>query len=420
MSIDTTHLWSSNHPGNFWLCQPEPSNEAWQRAIDAALPALQLLLPERDVDAILVQTLGEGRFGPDHWTLSFPKRVYYFVKPLLPRRLTRLMRRLYRSAPQSGEESRWPIEPRYAAFIWQVLAGIARQGSGHEFLIKSLWPEGRRFALVLTHDVESKVGLEYVRHIADLEESLGFRSSFNFVPEDYPFDDELIAELRRRGFEVGIHGLKHDGRLFDSRRGFEKRAVKINAYLKRVNASGFRAPLTIRNPEWMQSLDLAYDLSFFDTDPFEPIPGGVMSIWPFFIGRFVELPYTLVQDYTLTDVLKEDSPRLWLEKVQFIREHCGMALVNSHPDYLRDPSRLDVYSRFLKAMREEKDAWNALPCEVAGWWKARPASHDMTAVTLEEDGLVLSPLGGEAAMPSYHVSLEQADPARQPAPPVPA
>ncbi len=415
-----TNLWSSNHPRNFLLCQPEPSDEVWQRAIDAAWPALELPLPQRDIDAVLAQTLGEGRFGLDHWTLSFPKRVYYLVKPLLPRRLTRLLRRAYRPAPQSGEDIRWPIEPRYAAFVWQVLAGIARQSPGRRLSIKSLWPEARRFALVLTHDVESKIGLAYVRHVADLEESLGFRSSFNFVPADYPFDDALVDELRRRGFEVGIHGLKHDGRLFDSRRGFEKRAVKINAYLKRVNASGFRAPLTIRNPEWMQSLDLAYDLSFFDTDPFEPIPGGVMSIWPFFIGRFVELPYTLVQDYTLTDVLKEDSPRLWLEKVEFIREHCGMALVNSHPVYLREPSRLDVYSRFLRAMCEDKEAWNALPCEVAGWWKARPASQDLTAVTLEEDGLVLSPLHDQAAVASYHVSLEQPGHTLQPAPAIPA
>ena len=31
----------------------------------------------------------------------------------------------------------------------------------------------------------------------------------------------------------------------------------------------------------MQALEIEYDLSFFDTDPCEPIPGGTMSIWPF-------------------------------------------------------------------------------------------------------------------------------------------
>ena len=33
------------------------------------------------------------------------------------------------------------------------------------------------------------------------------------------------------GFEVGVHGLNHDGKLFQSRQIFEKRSHKINYYL---------------------------------------------------------------------------------------------------------------------------------------------------------------------------------------------
>ena len=72
----------------------------------------------------------------------------------------------------------------------------------------------------------------------------------------------------------------------------------------------------------MQALEVEYDSSFFDTDPYEPMPGGTMSIWPFFLGHFVELPYTLVQDHTLSVILGERTPRLWLDKVDFI-EHLG-------------------------------------------------------------------------------------------------
>jgi hypothetical protein len=121
----------------------------------------------------------------------------------------------------------------------------------------------------------------------------------------------------------------------------------------------------------MQALDVEYDLSFFDTDPYEPIPGGTMSLWPFEIGRFMELPYTLVQDYTLTSVLKETSPRLWVEKVDFIEKHYGMALVNTHPDYLTDCTMRRVYTAFLKAMSERTGYWSALPQSVARWWRAR-------------------------------------------------
>jgi hypothetical protein len=131
--------------------------------------------------------------------------------------------------------------------------------------------------------------------------------------------------------------------------------------------------MTHRNPEWMQALEIEYDLSFFDTDPYEPMPGGTMSIWPFMMGRFVELPYTLAQDHTLMVTRAERTPRLWLEKVEFIRRHHGLALLNAHPDYLRAPRHFAIYDAFLKSMSERNDYWHALPREAARWWRARAA-----------------------------------------------
>jgi hypothetical protein len=242
---------------------------------------------------------------------------------------------------------------------------------GRALTFRQFWPQGRLFALVLTHDIETEKGQAFVRAVADLEEGLGFRSSFNFIPERYPLDRDLMRELRQRGFEIGVHGLKHDGKLFDNQTEFARRAERINQHLREFEAVGFRAPLTIRNPEWMQALDIEYDLSFFDTDPYEPLAGGTMSIWPFTIGRFVELPYTLVQDITLSTVLGMETPSLWLDKVDFIERYHGMALINTHPDYLRDEKNWQIYADFLGAMTERADRWDALPCDAARWWRAR-------------------------------------------------
>ena len=49
--------------------------------------------------------------------------------------------------------------------------------------------------------------------------------------------------------------------------------------------------------------------STFDTDPIEPQPDGVRTIFPFLVERpdgssYVELPYTLAQDSTLFLVLR--------------------------------------------------------------------------------------------------------------------
>lgn len=138
---------------------------------------------------------------------------------------------------------------------------------------------------------------------------------------------------------------------------------------------------------------------FFDTDPFEPIPGGTMSIWPFFTGHFVELPYTLAQDCTLTSVLGETSPNLWLEKVDFIEKYHGMALLDSHPDYLREPANLKIYSTFLLTMKGREGYWHALPREVAQWWRNRAVETPfqnlemgtMAIATVVDEDIVMYP-----------------------------
>src|SRR5207248_6314063 len=45
------------------------------------------------------------------------------------------------------------------------------------------WPDGSKFAVVLTHDIEGRAGLRRCREVMRLEAELGFRSCFNFIPE---------------------------------------------------------------------------------------------------------------------------------------------------------------------------------------------------------------------------------------------
>jgi hypothetical protein len=70
----------------------------------------------------------------------------------------------------------------------------------------------------------------------------------------------------------------------------------------------------------------------------------------------------------------EETPRLWLSKVDFIARYYGMALANTHPDYLRRPGYWAVYDQFLRALRQRDDYWHALPREAAAWWRQRMLS----------------------------------------------
>jgi peptidoglycan/xylan/chitin deacetylase (PgdA/CDA1 family) len=409
LSVMMNDLWSSNTPQNFWKCVPDLPLEAWELAYANSFQAMNFPKEISDIQELITLSLGEGQFGPDHWQLGRLKRMYYKFRRFMPRRIVTFIKVLNLMNIQRFVSLGWPVEDRYVNFQRKVMkelmsfAGVTEQG----FIY--FWPQGKRFSFVLTHDIESNIGFEHIAEIADLEENLGFRSSFNFVPEKYPVDEALLNELKGRGFEIGLHGLKHDGQLFFSKQTFMDRAVRMNQYIRKHDIVGFRAPYTHRHPDWMQALDIEYDLSFFDTDPFEPLPGGGMSIWPFRIGKFIELPYTLVQDSTLRHTLSEETPQKWLQKVDFIRTHHGMALLNSHPDYLVEPEMKKIYTDFLLAVKEIGDYWHALPRDVAAWWRKRetltdreqPDEYMLASILLEKDEIHIQLPGKEGVSDAY-------------------
>jgi glycosyltransferase involved in cell wall biosynthesis/peptidoglycan/xylan/chitin deacetylase (PgdA/CDA1 family) len=261
--------------------------------------------------------------------------------------------------------------------VWPILPGSEIPPAGWQG-----WPEGKQFAFTLSHDVEGPAGLAKVRQLAELEMSLGFRSSFNFVPEgSYVVPPELRTWLMENGFEVGVHDLHHEGWLYRSRQHFQTSAGKINQWLKDWNAVGFRSGFMLHNLDWQRDLEILYDASTFDTDPFEPQPDGAGTIFPFRVKGnddrkgFVELPYTLAQDSTLFFVLKEKTNEIWKTKVRWLAEKGGMALLNLHPDYLAfngakpkaDEFSAQHYADLLQFVSREYAGryWPALPREVA-------------------------------------------------------
>jgi hypothetical protein len=296
------------------------------------------------------------------------KKAYYCVKPILPKRLQIFLRRIHINRILRSRTHLWPIDERKGSTPeeWQG------------------WPGGKKFALVLTHDIDSKEGLAKSGNLMELDERCGFRSCFFVVPERYQIPVGVLEGIVRRGFELSIHGLTHDGKLYSSRKVFQEKAMKINKYLKDWQSLGFRSPAMHHNLEWLRDLDILYDASTFDTDPFEPQPDGVGEIFPFWVPGagesrgYVELPYTLPQDFTLFVLMRESNIGLWQKKLDWIAERGGMALIISHPDYMNfqeekiryDQYPVNLYEEFLLFIRTryEGDYWNALPREVAHFW----------------------------------------------------
>ena len=294
-------------------------------------------------------------------------RVFYTLKPLIPRAVQLMLRS-------------WLIKlklPKYQE-VWPILEKAGRKPDNFKG-----WPQGKKFAVVLTHDVELIGGHNKVKSLLKMEKDLGFCSSFNFVPERYQVDPDLRSFIEEQGFEVGIHGLNHDGKLFQSRNLFRNRAEKINRYISDWNVKGFRAPAMHHNLEWIGDLDIEYDLSTFDTDPFEPQADPVETIFPFWVegknGGYVELPYTLPQDFTPYVLMRQKTIDIWKQKLDWVVSKEGMVLVNVHPDYLaldNSPPGLEefpinLYAELLNyiKLKYQDQYWNVLPKDIAQFWK---------------------------------------------------
>ena len=295
-------------------------------------------------------------------------------KPIIPRRLQIVIRRalVRRKLPHNNHA--WPIYP-----------GSARPPSNW-----SGWPNGKKFALVLTHDVDTQYGHDQCRLLTEIEARLGFRSSFNFVAEDYEISRQLLDYLTKEGFEIGQHGIHHTNP-FTTEKHFKEQAVQINGYLRKWNAVGFRCPSMYHKLEWIHNLDVEYDASTFDTDPFEPQPDGVGTIYPFWVPHenhktgFVELPYTLPQDFLLFILMKEKSLDVWKTKLEWIVGHGGMVLFITHPDYMsfnemprysEYPAR--YYEEFLIHIKSKYEGlyWHVTPKDVARFWAGNYRTDD--------------------------------------------
>jgi peptidoglycan/xylan/chitin deacetylase (PgdA/CDA1 family) len=358
-------------------------------------------------------------------------KIFYNIKPFIPRRLQIFVRRWIIAYKREKYGHIWPIDPA---------AGTPPEGWQG-------WPNNKKIALILSHDVDTQKGHDKCYRLMEIEEILGFRSSFNFVAEKYAVSKTLIEDLKNRGFEVCIHGLNHDGKLFSSRQIFDERAKRINGYLKEWGSTGFTSPSMHRNLNWMHALNINHSTSTFDTDPFEPQPDGAGTIFPFWVqnnsekmrpskndqfkhpkilrpsknvqfssrskkaklltgdiqkvfrgldveldaeidgngtlseGRkgYVELPYTLPQDFTLFILMKEKNNKIWKDKFDWIAEKGGMALFNSHPDYINfnkqkngyEEYDIKLYIEFLEYIKSRyKDQyWHMLPKDIARFWK---------------------------------------------------
>ena len=316
-------------------------------------------------------TPGREKLITQEWML----KAYYFVRGSLPDSVRRHLQRVYFGDWKIRPFPAWPVDFTVDNLHEEILRLSMQASHAEKVPFIWYWPDGAPNCLILTHDVETTAGRDFTPQLMDLDDSSGFKSSFQVIPEGrYAVPDKCVEKIRNRGFEFNIHDLNHDGRLYRQRDEFLRRAKKINHYAELYNARGFRAGSMYRMLDWYEAYEFSYDMSLTNVAHLEPKRGGCCTVFPFFLGKILELPLTTSQDYSIFHILNDYSIDLWKKQLDLIRQRHGLMTFLTHPDYLIEPRARKVYELLLGYLREMIDRekiWAALPREVDQWWRTR-------------------------------------------------
>lgn len=274
----------------------------------------------------------------------------------------------------------WPSERRLddlRASLWAAAA--ARSNVKLE---PPDYPGGRRGAVLLTHDIDSRREIAGIADLRGLERRFDLPSSIGFIPDVSWPDRQTFDELLGDGLEIYCHDVSHDGKLpykgASAMQGAFERFFEANAYARPL-VRGFRSGQLLMTAELLGILGdwFKYDLSLPDTERGGPYGSvaGCASVYPFLIDGLLEIPLTMPQDFFLANVERYNSAQMlavWRDKLELVLSNGGVAVLNTHPVWTtpNHPGNWTAYEGLLATIAQT-DAWVTTPSSLHEWLVGR-------------------------------------------------
>ena len=317
-------------------------------------------------------------FIPFHYHL-IPGRIRRYIK-----KLTVLLQKKTANKDRLKFPS-WPVETsvetiKHVFFICQKLL------SNLDLKLQSSWPENKKFAVVLSHDIDTTEGFRNIDKFTRLEKRYNVRSCWFVVGQFFASYKDQLTALRQDGFEIGCHGYLHDNKLITSnRKKMRESLLKCSEMLKKLDVKGFRSPSLLRSRQLFEALEdlFLYDTSVPDTEAFLQIAprSGCCTVFPYkILGNLLELPITLPLDSTLLALNFKPNQiyEVWKEKIGWIKKLGGMAHIATHAEsyYCGSSDMLRAYEQLLDFISKDSDCWIANPKDLAIWWQEKVKLND--------------------------------------------
>lgn len=302
----------------------------------------------------------------------------------LPVRLIGLMSRLLSKPVRLADLPSFPAYP-----LDQSADALAALGGLRWPNRSAIWPDGKKFAVCLTHDVDRNWLLHnpaWLDSVLAIEHGLGLRSAWYVVPGSITDDRSryALAQLADQGHEIGIHGFDHRPELgldLDGRLTEKLEAGK--AFLENYSAydAGFRSPWLSRSDKLYEALQQASFLYDSSVPVSTYVQGdnhwnaGCGTLHPFIRNGIVVLPMTLPMDAVRRSLgLAPATFWEWLaELTETIKGSGGLAMITTHiePHFTANREMLDGYQEFLRRFTADEEAWHVLPRDIAVWARRR-------------------------------------------------
>ncbi len=254
-----------------------------------------------------------------------------------------------------------------------TLVNAIEKVTGKELEKKTLF--NRNYVCMLTHDVETGLGLKKAVLIKKIEEKYDVLSAWYVPSKRYKLNSDSIRQLSNHG-EVGSHDTKHDGKLARlSKEKLVKRVLEARHCLTEIlqkPVQGFRAPLLQHNPKILQAVGevgYSYDTSIPSWEPKHPYtmkPHGIGTVYPLTFGNLTEIPLTLPQDHQLLHVMglnPENVMKTWAIMASTIRDLDGLCMFLVHPDY-ELAANIDLYEELLTTLASDSKSTITVPSRV--------------------------------------------------------
>jgi len=304
---------------------------------------------------------------------------------------------------ETFDQDSTPVVDEFVQWAQEIYEELCKENN-IPAIWKSRWPDGKKFAVALTHDSDSiSVTKEHLQDVKDrfsesdlnqalegrknlywnverikeIEGKFGFKSSFYFLTSEYNLEQyrDVLDELDRDGWEIGLHA------------GF---GTHNNEDKMREDISGFKSqlgsqPIGVREHylqfDYHKTLDLLEENHFvYDSSlGFREHPGfSLGTSMPFNPPRenwekrsILELPL-IIMDTSLwgyMDLNEDEGMKLIEGYIRNIKNFSGLLTILWHQEAFL-MKRGKIYTEILERLSKE-DCFVSSGIAISEWWNGR-------------------------------------------------